>query len=54
MRLTANFAPLPPSWLMEADDAEFGFSTIETTESSLHMQFFNNNNQLRDSFFLTK
>jgi len=44
-----------PTWIEVTDDLEYGYSTIDTTiENELHMKYFNNNNQIRDAFILTK
>jgi len=54
MGLTKNLEPSPPSWNVYLDDDEYGFTTIKTSEHTLEMKFYANNNDLRDQFTLTK
>lgn len=42
-----------PSYFVFTDDQEYGYTTITTTQSTLTMQFYNNDNQLRDEFSLS-
>jgi len=54
MGLSQNLETNKPNWAVYVDDQEYGYSTIETTEHTLHMQYFNNGNVLKDQFVLTK
>jgi len=53
MGLSQNIEDKQPDWSLYVDDQEYGYSIIQTTETSLHMEYFNNENVLKDKFTLT-
>ena len=50
--LSQNLLPQQPEWIEYVDDQYWGYTVIETTESSLTMSYYNNNNVLMDQFTL--
>jgi hypothetical protein len=52
--LTQNIEDQKPDWFVIVDDKEYGYTLINTTANSLHMQYFNNENTLKDQFTLEK
>jgi len=52
MGLSQNLPVNPPSWLEYVDDQEYGYSTIETTEKYLRLQFHSNAGELRDELYI--
>jgi len=52
MGLSQNLPVNPPYWLEYVDDQEYGYSTIETTEKYLRLQFHSNAGELRDELYL--
>jgi hypothetical protein len=54
MGLSQNLEDPKPGWLQYVDDQEYGYSLIDTTAKTLHMRYYNNNNDLKDQFTLRK
>ena len=56
--LSKNLEKKKPDWAEFVDDKEYGYSRITTSVSSgstsLHMEYYSNDNVLRDQFTLTK
>jgi len=50
--LSQNLLPQAPVWIEYVDDNEWGYTVIQTTEDSLVMSYYNNNNVLMDQFEL--
>jgi len=50
--LSQNVLSTAPVWLDFIDDMEWGYTIIETTQKTLTLTFYNNNNQIRDKFEL--
>ena len=42
--LSQNLWTTKPTWIEAVDVYNFGFTTIDTTEKSLHMKYFTNSN----------
>jgi hypothetical protein len=56
--LSQNLEKKKPDWIEYVDDSEYGYSRITTTyengQHQLHMEYYNNQNVLKDHFTLSK
>jgi len=52
MALSDNLEDELPPWLVTVNAVDFGYTRIDSNATSLHFQFFDNLNELKDEFFI--